>query len=113
MIKKIKGVLGLLWDSAVLAFPPMLVELLFGWPHGFSLPVFAAFVAVYIALILLWSITLSSTGYLRWRLYKIWRPGLRPCMCDKPAYCLRHHSSVKEPNRPGVVAARLAESRDA
>jgi hypothetical protein len=113
VIKKIRGVIGWLCDSAILALPPMLINVLFGWPDSFSVAMFGGFVAAYFGLMLLWWIVLAATGFLRWRLYRVWRPGMRPCMCDKPAYCLRHHSSTKEPNRPGVVAARLAESEDA
>jgi hypothetical protein len=68
---------------------------------------------LYVGVCLVWSAVLMSLGVYRLAFHRVWRPGLRPCMCDKPARCHRHHSSWREPNRPGVVAARLAESGDA
>lgn len=96
-------------DSALFTLPPMLADAALPWPSSVNVGSVTAFLAVYAAFMLAWWVLLSATGYPRWRLYRVWRPGMRPCMCDKPTYCLRHRSSAKEPNRPGVVAARLRE----
>jgi len=72
-------------------------------------------VALYAGVTAIWLLVLVLAGALRWVGLGVWRPGFRPCLCDQPVRCFRHHSSPHEPNRPGVVAARLAaaESEDA
>lgn len=72
-------------------------------------------VALYAGIVAVWLPLLVLAGALRWVSLGIWRPGFRRCLCDQPVRCYRHHSSPYEPNRPGVVAARLAaaESEDA
>jgi hypothetical protein len=102
-----------LLDSAMMAIPPMLVNNSLPWSNSYAPGHVAAFFASYAGMVLAWLLILSFSGYSRWRMYGSWRAGLRPCLCDKPGYCFRHHSSAQEPNRPGVVAARLAEREGA
>lgn len=72
-------------------------------------------VAVYLGFVAIWTPLLVLAGAFRWISLGVWRPGFRRCLCDQPVRCYRHHSPPREPNRPGVVAARLAraESEDA
>lgn len=102
-----------LFDSATMAVPPMLLNLSLPWPQSSAPGWVVGFFSAYAGLTVAWLLILSVSGYSRWRVWGTWRTGLRPCMCDKPTYCLRHRSSVREPNRPGVIAARLAEREDA
>jgi hypothetical protein len=100
--------------KATLAFslsvwaPVLAVAFLPIWPQNFSWLALFAFFSVAFAAFVVWNLALSYGGIYRWMLYRVWRPGRRPCMCDlEQAYCFRHSSSPKEANRPGVVAAKL------
>jgi hypothetical protein len=89
--------------------PLLAVSLLPIWPKDFTWAALFAYLGMATGAFVLWNLTLSYSGIYRWVLYRVWRPGRRPCMCDMRAYCFRHSSSYREPNRPGVVAAKLKE----
>lgn len=95
--------------SLLVALPPWWAAVLIFGGSPAKVPMYWVFT-------LAWIPILSAAGVFRFVLYRVWRPGLRPCLCDLPARCYRHRSSPQEHNRPGVVAAKLAarpESEDA
>jgi hypothetical protein len=90
--------------------PLLAVALLIHWPEAFSWAAVFAFFGLCVAVVFVWNVVLSVVGFYRLVLYRVWRPGWKPCMCDQRyAYCHRHRSSSREPNRPGVVAEKLRE----
>jgi hypothetical protein len=90
--------------------PALAVAFLPIWPEDFSWLALFAFFGVSFAAFVAWNLALSYSGIYRWMLYRVWRPGRRPCLCDvQRAYCFRHNSSPREANRPGVVSAKLKE----
>lgn len=97
--------------GTIAVWAPMLaVSLLIPWPQEFSLLALAGWIVTTIFALVVWNTVLSATGLFRLVMYRVWRPGWKPCMCDhRFAYCHRHRSSSREPNRPGVVAAKLKE----
>jgi hypothetical protein len=92
----------------VLVWPPIIaVGLLPIWPRDFSALALVGFFALSLLAFVAWDFGLHASGFLRWLLYRTWRPGMKPCMCDLPTYCFKHSSGRNEPNRPGLVEARL------
>lgn len=95
--------------AVAMAIPPAFLPSLVLSPDASA----GARVALYFGVGAVWIPLLLLVGAFRWSSLGVWRPGFRPCLCDQPVRCHRHHSSPYEPNRPGVVAARLAQREDA
>jgi hypothetical protein len=108
--KETKDWASSLFTVALLIWPPVLgVAALPIWPENFGFLTFLGFFGLALVAFTLWDFAVSASGFLRWQLYHVWRPGMRPCMCDQPTYCFKHSSSRDEPNRPGLVEAKLRE----
>lgn len=108
--KTIKDWVYLLLTVSLVVWPPLLgVALLPLWPRDLSWPALFGFLALAFVALVVWNTLLSASGYHRWALYRVWRPGIKPCMCDLPTYCFKHNSPRNEPNRPGLIEAQLRE----
>jgi membrane protease YdiL (CAAX protease family) len=104
----IKTMVKSLIVAVVSTLPPMLLPFLLLEPGASG----GSRLALYFGIIAVWLPIMVLAGAFRWSSLGIWRPGWRPCLCDQPVRCRRHHSSPQEHNRPGVVATLLVERED-
>lgn len=105
----IKMIVKSLIVALTMAIPPAFLPYLVLSPGASA----GARTALYSGVTAVWVSLLVVAGMFRWSTLDVWRPGFRPCLCDQPVRCRRHHSLPSEPNRPGMVAARLAQREDA
>lgn len=108
--KELRGWIWCLTAVSLMVWPPLLgVALLPIWPRDLSFLALVGFLVMILIALIVWNFLLSISGFHRWTLYRVWRPGIKPCLCDLPTYCFKHNSARNEPNRPGLVEAQLRE----
>jgi hypothetical protein len=108
--ESIKRWTRLLFGVAIMIWPPIIgVACVPIWPDRFGFFPYLGFLLFCLAVFFPWIFLLHVSGFLRWQLYRVWRPGTRPCMCDQPTYCFKHESPRNEPNRPGLIEVKLRE----